>query len=71
MANAARKERKRLGIKIVKAAKVGTPPEDRAIPVVQDRAGRSAGIVITHPSNRAVTRIKRRFGHVFGDKDAA
>lgn len=62
MSNAARKARKRAGIKFVKPAKVGTPLEDRHVPLVLKKG--PDGNLGWHESTRALRRLKRH-------KDAA
>lgn len=57
MSNTARKARKRAEIKFEKAPKVGTPREERAVPMVQRKV---KGVLRTLPSARALKRIKRQ-----------
>lgn len=57
MSTAARKARKRAGIKFEKAPKVGTPLEDRTVPMVQRMV---KGMFRILPSARARKRIKRQ-----------
>lgn len=60
MSTAARKIRKRSGEKFVRIAKVGTPLEDRQVPVVTDRNGRVVGPIINHFSKRVWNRLAER-----------
>jgi hypothetical protein len=56
MGNAARKARKRAGIKFSKPAKVATPLEDRSIPAVTKKTPFG---MVTGQSNRAVAKLVR------------
>ena len=57
MSTKARKARKRAGIPFVKAPKVGTPLEERAVPLVSRKVD---GVLGWHPSNRAVKKLADR-----------
>lgn len=57
MSTTDRKARKRAGIPFERAPKTATPPQERALPLVQESAAR-----IPHVSRRAIVRLERRYG---------
>jgi hypothetical protein len=65
MSTAARKARKRAGVQFTHPTKVGTPIEDRALPVVRKYV---RGAWITGTSNRAAAKAQRVLKALRGDR---